>query len=124
APRFDDRGWRTLDLPHDWSIEGTPREDAAGGGRLGFYPTGIGRYRKAFRLPEGPRGRGAWPEFDGAHMNGDVWINGVPLGRRPFGYIGFVHDITRHLVPGINLVAVRVDNSRQPNSRWYTGSGI
>ena len=124
APRFDDRRWRALDLPHDWSIEGTPREDAPGGGRLGFYPTGIGWYRKAFRLPEGPRGREAWLEFDGVHMNGDVWINGVPLGRRPFGYIGFAHDITQHLVPGVNVVAVRVDNSRQPNSRWYTGSGI
>lgn len=124
APRFDDRGWRALDLPHDWSIEGTPREDAPGGGRVGFYPSGIGWYRKAFRLPAGVRGREAWLEFDGVHMNGDVWINGVHLGRRPYGYVSFAHDITKHLVSGVNVVAVRVDNSRQPNSRWYTGSGI
>lgn len=123
-PGFDDRQWRSLDLPHDWSIEGTPRQDAPGGGRVGFFPGGAGWYRKAFRLPAGARGRIAWLEFDGVHMNSDVWINGVHLGRRPFGYIGFAYDITEHLVPGVNVVAVRVDNSRQPNSRWYTGSGI
>jgi beta-galactosidase len=123
-PGYDDHQWRRLDLPHDWSIEGTPREDAPGGGRVGYFPSGLGWYRKAFRLPAGPRGRGAWLEFDGVYMNSDVWINGVHLGRRPYGYSSFVYDITSHLVPGVNVVAVRVDNSRQPNSRWYTGSGI
>lgn len=123
-PGFDDRQWRRLDLPHDWSIEGTPRQDAPGGGRVGYFPTGIGWYRKAFRLPAGARGRRAWVEFDGVYMNSDVWINGVHLGRRPYGYISFAYDVTRHLVPDVNVVAVRVDNSQQPNSRWYTGSGI
>jgi beta-galactosidase len=124
SPTFDDREWRRLDLPHDWSVEGTPREDAPAGGRGGYFPTGIGWYRKAFRAPQGSRGRQAWLEFDGVYMNSDVWINGVHLGRRPFGYIGFAYDVTRHLVSGVNVVAVRVDNSLQPNSRWYTGSGI
>jgi len=123
-PRFDDRQWRTLDLPHDWSIEGTPKQDAVGGGGVGYFPGGTGWYRKAFRLPPGARGREAWLEFDGVYMNSDVWINGFHLGRRPYGYISFAYDITPHLVSGINVVAVRVDNSRQPNSRWYTGSGI
>jgi len=123
-PGFDDRQWRALDLPHDWSIEGTPAEDAPAGGRGGYFPTGIGWYRKAFRLPAGAGGRAAWLEFDGVYMNSDVWVNGVHLGRRPFGYIGFAYDVTRHLVTGVNVVAVRVDNSRQPNSRWYSGSGI
>jgi beta-galactosidase len=123
-PRFDDREWRRLDLPHDWSIEGTPREDAPGGGRVGYFPSGIGWYRKSFRLPSGGRDKAMWLEFDGVYMNSDVWINGVHLGRRPYGYSSFAYDVTRHLVPGVNVVAVRVDNSRQPNSRWYTGSGI
>ncbi len=123
-PGFDDRMWRRLDLPHDWSIEGTPREDAKGGGRVGYFPSGLGWYRKALRVPAGSRGRQAWLEFDGVHMNSDVWINGVHLGRRPYGYISFAYNITTHLVPGVNVVAVRVDNSLQPNSRWYTGSGI
>ncbi|MEO8200296.1 MAG: glycoside hydrolase family 2 TIM barrel-domain containing protein [Gemmatimonadota bacterium] len=124
APRFDDRQWRQLDLPHDWSIEGTPKEDAPGGGRVGFFPGGVGWYRKTFRLPAGARNQEVSLEFDGIYMNSDVWINGTHLGMRPYGYIGFAYDITQHLVPGDNVVAVRVDNSRQPNSRWYTGSGI
>ncbi len=123
-PTFDDRAWRRLDLPHDWSIEGTPRQDAPGGGRVGYFPSGIGWYRKAFRLPAGARGREVWLAFDGIYMNSDAWINGVHLGRRPYGYVSFAYDITNHLVPGVNVVAVRVDNSLQPNSRWYTGSGI
>jgi beta-galactosidase len=123
-PGFEDRQWRTLDLPHDWSIEGTPREDAPAGGRGGYFPTGVGWYRKGFRLPPGAGGRVAWLEFDGVYMNSDVWINGFNLGRRPYGYISFAYDVTRHLVPGKNVIAVRVDNSRQPNSRWYSGSGI
>ncbi len=124
APGFDDRGWRRLDLPHDWSIEGTPREDAPGGGRVGYFPTGIGWYRKTFRVPSGLNGRVALLEFDGVYMNGDVCLNGHHLGQRPYGYTSFAYDVTRELVPGVNLVAVRVDNSNQPNSRWYSGSGI
>ena len=123
-PGFDDHEWRRLDLPHDWSIEGTPRQDAPAGGRGGYFPTGIGWYRKAFRLPAGARGHEAWLELDGVYMNSDVWINGFHLGKRPYGYISVAYDITPHLVPGVNVVAVRVDNSQQPNSRWYTGSGI
>lgn len=121
---FDDGQWRRLDLPHDWSIEGTPDRDAPAGGRGGFFPTGTGWYRKTFRLPAGARGRDVWLEFDGVYMNSDVWINGVHLGRRPYGYIGFAYDVGKHLVPGLNVVALRVDNSAQPNSRWYSGSGI
>ncbi|HXY70336.1 MAG TPA: glycoside hydrolase family 2 TIM barrel-domain containing protein [Gemmatimonadales bacterium] len=123
-PSFDDRAWRRLDLPHDWSIEGTPQRDAPGGGRMGFFPSGTGWYRKAFRLPAGARGREVWLELDGVYMNADVWLNGFHLGRRPYGYSSVAYDATAHLVPGVNVVAVRVDNSLQPNSRWYTGSGI
>ncbi|HUX34269.1 MAG TPA: glycoside hydrolase family 2 TIM barrel-domain containing protein [Gemmatimonadaceae bacterium] len=123
-PAFDDHGWRRLDVPHDWSIEGTPSDSAPAGGHGAYLPTGIGWYRKAFRMPAGARGREAWIEFDGVYMNSDVWINGYHLGRRPSGYMGFTYDLTPHLVPGVNVIAVRVDNSQQPNSRWYTGSGI
>ena len=100
------------------------RQDAPGGGQFAFLPGGIGWYRKAFRIPPSARGFEARLEFDGAYMNSDVWINGVHLGKRPYGYISFAYDISRHVVPGVNVVAVRVDNSSQPNSRWYSGSGI
>ncbi|MEP6495695.1 MAG: sugar-binding domain-containing protein, partial [bacterium] len=123
-PEFNDRSWRQLSLPHDWSVEGTMRQDAPGGGQAAFLPGGIGWYRKAFRMPPNARGLEASLEFDGVYMNSDVWINGVLLGRRPYGYISFAYDISKHLVPGVNVVAVRVDNSSQPNSRWYSGSGI
>ncbi len=124
APAFDDRSWRRLDLPHDWSIEGTPTQGAPGGGANGYFPTGIGWYRKTFRLPVDRTGRRAWLEFDGVYMNSDVWINGVHLGHRPFGAISFRYDVTDELRRGTNVIAVRVDNSRQPSARWYTGSGI
>jgi beta-galactosidase len=124
-PGFNDSRWRVVELPHDWSIEGIPREDAPAGGRGGFFPTGIGWYRKTFRLPAGQPARpSVLLEFEGIYMNGEVWVNGTRLGLRPFGYIAHVYDITKHLKSGNNVVAVRVDNSRQPNSRWYTGSGI
>ncbi|HXY19029.1 MAG TPA: glycoside hydrolase family 2 TIM barrel-domain containing protein [Gemmatimonadales bacterium] len=123
-PGFDDHAWRSLDLPHDWSIEGTPQHDAPGGGRMGYFPAGIGWYRKAFRLPPAAKGHEVWLELDGVYMNSDVWINGFHLGRRPYGYSSFAYDVSGHLVAGVNVVAVRVDNSAQPNSRWYTGSGI
>src|SRR4051812_10721400 len=123
-PSFDDRQWRSLDLPHDWSIEGTPEEKAPGGGGVGYFPGGIGWYRKKFRLPKGAGDKTVWLELDGVYMNSDVWFNGVHVGSRPNGYVSFAYDVSKHMVPGVNVVAVRVDNSRQPNSRWYTGSGI
>ena len=124
AAAFDDSGWREVDLPHDWSIEGPYDENAATTGRGGYLPTGVGWYRRAFTLPEAMSGRRVSIEFDGVFENSDVWVNGQHLGHRPYGYIGFAYDLTPHLVEGENVVAVRVDNSNQPNSRWYTGSGI
>jgi len=124
---FDDSGWRELDLPHDWSVEpesGGFRREAPTGGAGGYVPTGIGWYRKHFTHPgESASGR-VWIEFDGIYENSTVWINGRFLGKRPFGYISFHYDLTPYLVDGENVLAVRVDNSHQPNSRWYTGSGI
>ena len=120
---FDDSGWRSLDLPHDWSIEGpfSEKERAQGG-----LPTGIGWYRKSFRLPENYRDRMVSVEFDGVYENSEVWINGQYLGKRPYGYINFTYDLTPHLRFGSadNMIAVKVDNSNQRNSRWYSGSGI
>ena len=121
---FDDHAWRLLDVPHDWSIEGTFDKDAPTGGGGGYLPTGIGWYRKQFDLPKAARGQQVSIQFDGVYMNSDVWINGHHLGHRPSGYISFVYDLTPYLKNGKNILAVKVDNSLQPNSRWYTGSGI
>jgi len=124
VPGFDAGGWRTVDLPHDWSIEGPYDSAAATTGRGGYLPTGIGWYRRTFTVPRAWRGRQVTAEFDGVYQNSDVWVNGHHLGHRPNGYVSFAYDLTPHLVQGTNVVAVRVDNSHQPNSRWYSGSGI
>jgi beta-galactosidase len=123
-PEFSDAAWRTLDLPHDWSIEGPFTQDAPASGSGGYAPTGIGWYRKRFRLPAAYANRNVRVEFDGVYQNSEVWINGQYLGKRPFGYISFACELTPHLTAGENVIAVRVDNSRQPGSRWYSGSGI
>jgi beta-galactosidase len=124
VPGFDDSGWRDLDLPHDWSIEGPYDRNAPTGGSGGYLPTGVGWYRKIFLVAASVREGRVWIEFDGIYENSEVWINGHSLGKRPFGYISFQYDLTDHLVDGDNIIAVRVDNSNQPNSRWYSGSGI
>ncbi len=125
APDWDDSAWRLLDLPHDWSIEGATAPDAPSAGGGGFFPTGTGWYRKGFEAPERWRGRRVEIEFDGIYRNSEIWINGHSLGRRPSGFSRITHDLTPHLKPGAeNVLAVRVDNSAQPNSRWYAGSGI
>lgn len=124
SPGFDDGGWRELDLPHDWSIEGEFTRDAPTGGSGGYLPTGMGWYRKTFNVPESMLDKSVWIQFDGIYMNSNVWINGHHLGHRPYGYISFKYDLTGHLEEGENVIAVRVDNSKQPSSRWYSGSGI
>ncbi len=123
---FADATWRALDLPHDWSIEGAYDEHAPTGGSGGYLPTGIGWYRKTFALPESERGRRVLVQFDGVYQHSTVWINGHELGTRPDGYSTFGYDLTPYVNFGAapNLIAVRVDNSTQPNSRWYSGSGI
>ena len=125
APAFVDAGWRRVDLPHDWSIEGRPDTANRTGGGGGYFPAGIGWYRKTFAAPAGWRGKRVSVEFDGVYMDATVYLNGRKLATHPNGYTSFALDLTPYLaVGGPNVLAVRVDNSAQPNSRWYTGSGI
>jgi beta-galactosidase len=123
---FDDSKWASVDLPHDWSIHLDFDKKAPSGRSGGFLPTGIGWYRKTFNVPEADKGRRVAIEFEGIREHGEVFINGHSLGERPYGYTSVVYDMTPHLYFGgkSNIVSVRVDNSRQPNSRWYAGSGI
>jgi len=123
---FADSGWRTLDLPHDWSIEGEFSEQNPAGVGGGALPGGVGWYRKTFSVPVADSGKLVFVEFDGVYRNSDVWINGRYLGKRPYGYSSFRYELTPNVRfgAGHNVIAVRVDNSQQPNSRWYSGSGI
>ncbi len=95
-PDFDDTSWRTLDVPHDWSIEGPVNPPPEGEGNGGYFSHGIGWYRKSFTLPP-TAGKKVVIEFDGVYMNSEVWINGQLLGRRPYGFIGFRYDLTQFL---------------------------
>lgn len=124
-PQFDDSQWRILNLPHDWAIEGDFNRKNPSGTNGGALPGGIGWYRKSFFAPRGIGSKQVRLEFDGVYMNSTVWINGQEIGTRPYGYISFSYNLTPYLIPGQNnTIAVRVDNSDQPNSRWYSGCGI
>jgi beta-galactosidase len=124
-PGFDDTSWRTLDVPHDWSIEAPVNRPPDGERNGGYFSHGIGWYRKSFALPP-VAGKKVVIEFDGVYMNSEVWINGQFLGRRPYGFIGFRYDLTQFLKTNgsPNVLAVRVDDSLEPSLRWYAGSGI
>ena len=125
--QYNDSWWRQLDVPHDWAIEGdfyAGNPSGAGGGAL---PGGVGWYRKHFTLGDCETQMSQsrfFLEFDGVYMNSTVYVNGQKVGFRPYGYSSFEYDITPYVREGENVVAVRVDNSDQPNSRWYSGCGI
>ena len=129
--RFDAVAWRTVDLPHDFSVEGPWSKDSPSGWSGGYAPLGEGWYRRTFRLPERWVGKHIYLEVDGAFNEAEVWIDGKAAGVNRYGYLGFDTDATPWLLDGngklkpddAHLIAIRVDNSRQA-SRWYTGSGL
>ncbi|MBN2426387.1 MAG: DUF4982 domain-containing protein [Calditrichaceae bacterium] len=125
-PSLDDSDWRVLNLPHDWSIESVFSETHPAGVGGGALPGGIGWYRKNFYVPEQEKEKSIFIEFDGVYQNSEVWINGNYLGKRPYGYSSFRYELTPFLNYGQqkNVITVKIDNSQQPNSRWYSGSGI
>ncbi|WP_193372057.1 sugar-binding domain-containing protein, partial [Pedobacter agri] len=124
SPAFIDAKWRKLTLPHDWSIEGEFDEKNPAKPEGGGLPTGIGWYRKEFTAPANFESRLITIEFDGVYKNSEVWVNGKYLGKRPYGYASFSYEISKFLKAGKNIIAVKVDNSAQPDARWYSGSGI
>ncbi len=129
---FADTGWRTLNVPHDWSIEGaTPPSNpfsssAATTGRGGYAPSGIAWYRKHFTLPASGSGDKFYIEFDGVMANASFYVNGTLIGQHPYGYVSLRYDMTAAVTLGgkDNVVAVRSDTSVQPAERFYTGAGI
>ncbi|WP_291529652.1 glycoside hydrolase family 2 protein [Bacteroides sp. UBA939] len=122
---FDDSQWQSVDLPHDWSIHFDFTPEAAAGNDGGYLPTGKGTYRKTFpasTLQPGGRQR---LYIEGAYMNSVVYVNGKVAGGHPYGYTSYDCDITPYLrSDSVNVVAITIDNSRQRNSRWYSGSGL
>ncbi len=123
---YNDASWRSLNLPHDWSIEFPFNEKSPAGTGGGALDGGLGWYRKTFTLPAANKAKKIFIDFDGVYRNSEVWINGHYLGLRPYGFSSFRYELTPYLKYGTdkNVIAVKVDNSKQPNSRWYSGSGI
>ena len=126
APLFDDSAWTDVQLPHDWSMTLPYLSPQQGGsGSMGFMQGGIGWYRKTFAVPAAWKGRRVSLEFDGVYHRATVYVNGRQVSFHPYGYTAFALDITDYLLPGRdNVVAVKVDHSDFPTSRWYSGSGI
>ena len=125
---FNDGTWRTVSLPHDWSIEDIPgtqspfSAEASDAYNTGYAVGGIGWYRKS--LPHTDPAKQYLLEFDGVYMNATVYVNGQEAAQHYYGYTGFQVDLTPFLQAGEgNVVAVRVHNNEK-NSRWYSGSGI
>src|SRR6267142_2805613 len=123
APNFDDSGWRQLDLPHDWGIEGPFKQVYPGEtGKLPWW--GVGWYRKHLAVSANESGRQFYLDIDGAMAYSAVWLNGHFVGGWPYGYASFEVDLTPYLEPGVdNVIAIRLDNPPD-SSRWYPGGGI
>ena len=122
-PGFVDTAWRSLDLPHDWGIEGPFQQDLPGDtAKLPW--SGVGWYRKTFTSPASDAGRRVHLDIDGAMSHSLVWLNGNFVGGWPYGYASFRLDLTPYLRPGTdNVLAIRLDNP-PASSRWYPGGGV
>ncbi len=122
-PSINDNNWRTLDLPHDWAIEG-PFSDTLEN-NTGLLPwKGIGWYRKHFVINESDKDKRIYVDFDGAMANAQIWLNGKYVGEWPYGYTSFRLDLTPYINIGKeNLIAVRLD-TKNWDSRWYPGAGL
>ncbi|MFI3270029.1 MAG: sugar-binding domain-containing protein [Rikenellaceae bacterium] len=124
AEKCDTKSWKSLNVPHDWSIEEGYRLESTAGSNA-FLPGGVGWYRKEFELPKGWRKDGIAVRFEGVYNNSDVWINGHHLGFFPNGYLDFEYDLTPYInTKGTNTIAVRVDRRAYADARWYVGAGI
>lgn len=124
AITFDDRSWQSVNLPHDWDVYHAPSIEAATGNDGGYYPGGTGWYRKTFQAEKPAEGETLKLHFEGVYQQAQVFVNGQLAATHGYGYTPFHIDITPYINTGSNSVAVRVDNSQQPNCRWYSGSGI
>jgi beta-galactosidase len=126
-PAFDDSGWRSLNIPHDWSIEGKFNKYNKTGKGGAYLPAGDGWYRKSFSISAVEKSNRVFIEFDGIMANSEVYINGHLLGKWPYGYTSLIYDMTAYVKFGDgenNVLTVRANNISQPASRWYTGAGI
>lgn len=122
---FNDSTWQQVSLPHDWMVQQRPGANAPSGTAGGYFPGGIGWYRKILAMDEKQRNRKVTLHLDGAYRQATVYVNGKAIGTRDYGYVSYGYDISRDLHVGSdNLIAIRIDGSVQPMDRWYSGCGL
>jgi len=122
-PSVNDSNWRSVDLPHDWGIEG-PFSDTLENNTGLLEWKGIGWYRKHFIVSDNDKEKRIYVSFDGAMANTKIWLNGKYVGEWPYGYTSFQMDLTPYIITGKeNIIAVRLD-TKNWDSRWYPGAGI
>ena len=123
APDYDASGWRELDLPHDWAVEGPFDENE--NLSQGYRPRGIGWYRRQFQVDAADRGQHLELQFDGVATHCTVWFNGTVVAHNWCGYTSFHVDITPMVQYGdhLNTIVVRVDANAM-EGWWYEGAGI
>ena len=120
---FDASRWRKLDLPHDWSVEGTYSSSLAS--CTGYLPGGVGWYRKTINIPQVKPDDRIYLYFEGVYNRSELFVNAQSVGKRPNGYVSFMYDVTSFVEAGNPaVIAIRVDHSQSADSRWYSGSGI
>jgi beta-galactosidase len=125
AAMFNPRAWQPVTLPHDAMISKPRSADNPSGRQGAYFPGSSANYRKKFAVPEEWRGQSVALEFDGVYMNAEVSVNRRIIQKQPYGYSSFIVDLTPHLQYGQeNTVGVVANNTAQPNSRWYSGTGI
>ena len=123
AVNDNDRSWRKVQLPHDWTVK--QLHSPAFASATGYLPGGIGWYNKKLTIPKEDQGKKLYLYFEGVYNRSEVFVNGQSVGKRPNGYISFSYDISTYLKYGQeNQITVRADHSQDADSRWYTGSGI
>ncbi|MFI3212486.1 MAG: glycoside hydrolase family 2 TIM barrel-domain containing protein [Eubacteriales bacterium] len=116
--------WRPVSLPHDWSVEYEYEKNNMTGAQCGYLKSGIGWYRRFLKCSKEELKQKISLFFEGVYHNSTIYVNGVVYEGRDYGYLGFALDITESLQVGLNCIAVRVDCSKEPSSRWYNGCGI
>jgi len=125
APGFDDSQWRYVSVPHDWMIEQPVDISNPSGKAGGYYPGGIGWYRKSLDLSTYEESEQFYLMFEGVYRNADVYFNGTFLGNHAYGYSSFYFDVSELVRKDtMNIIAVRTDCSKMPVDRWYSGAGI
>ena len=122
AASYDDASWRTVSVPHDWSVELDFNSSSPATYEGGYLDGGDAWYRTTVSVNK-QSGRRYVLCFDGVYMESTVYVNGQQVHKNYYGYNPFAVDATEQMVSGVNTIAVFVRNE-QPSSRWYSGSGM